>query len=144
MKFMDEFKEFIARGNVMDMAVGVVIGGAFKAIVDSLVGDIITPAIALVTKLFKAGVEAGAGAAGAGDAAAKLLDMKNWIIPGTEIKVGSFIESIISFLIMALIIFCVVKCFNKLRAKKEEEKEAAPAGPTQEELLTEIRDLLKK
>ena len=147
MSFMGEFKEFIAKGNVMDMAVGVVVGGAFTSIVNSLVKDVITPAIALVTKLFQSKAADVAGAVGAEDQASKMLDMANWIVPGTEIKIGAFLQSIISFLIVAFIVFCVVKGINNMRArmeKKQEEAPAAPAGPTQEELLTEIRDLLKK
>lgn len=148
MSFIGEFKEFIAKGNVMDMAVGVVVGGAFTAIVNSLVVDVITPAIALVTKLFQSKAADVAGAVGAEEQAAKMLDMANWIVPGTEIKVGAFLQSIISFLIVAFIVFCVVKGINSMRAKMEKKQEleeaAAPAGPTQEELLTEIRDLLKK
>jgi len=130
MSFKSEFKEFIAKGNVMDMAVGVIIGGAFKSIVDSLVGDVITPVIALVSKLIP----------GASDA---MANMEKWIIPGTAINIGAFISAVINFLIMAFIIFWIVKGFNKLTKKKEEEA-PKPAGPTQEELLTEIRDLLKK
>lgn len=149
MKFFDEFKEFISRGNVMDMAVGVVVGGAFTSIVNSLVKDIITPAIALVTKLFKTSVETGADKAGVGDTVNKLMDMQNWIIPGTAINIGSFLQSVISFLIMAFIIFCVVKGINVLRdktlaSKEEENEQEEEKGPTQEELLAEIRDLLKK
>lgn len=146
MKFFDEFKEFISKGNVVDMAVGVVVGGAFTAIVNSLVKDVITPLLALVTKLFKAGVTAGAGAAGAEGTVNKLLDMQNWIIPGTAINIGSFIQSVISFLVMAFVIFCMVKGINTVRARMEKQEEAPeePKGPTQEELLAEIRDLLKK
>ena len=142
MSFAGEFKEFFSKGNVVDMAVGVVVGGAFTAIVNSLVKDVITPTIALVTKLFTGKVQEAAGAVGAGEAAGKLLDMANWIIPGTEIKIGAFCQSVISFLIVAFVIFCAVKGINKLRSKKEEAP-AEPAGPTQEELLAEIRDLLK-
>ncbi|MGN0150570.1 MAG: large conductance mechanosensitive channel protein MscL [Clostridia bacterium] len=138
MKFIDEFKEFISKGNAMDMAVGVVVGGAFTAIVNSLVNDVINPTLALITKLFK-----NAG----GETANHLLDMTKWIIPGTEIKIGSFIGAIINFLVIAFVIFCVVKSINTMRDKliKKAELEAAdePAGPTQEELLAEIRDLLK-
>lgn len=137
MKLMDEFKEFISKGDAMSMAVGVVVGGAFTAIVNSLVGDIITPVIALITKLFQNA---------AGDEANKLLDMKNWVIPSTEIKIGAFIQSILSFLIIAFIVFCMVKAFNTVKEKVEKKKEAeeAAAAVTQEQLLTEIRDLLKE
>lgn len=147
MSFMSEFKEFIARGNVMDMAVGVVVGGAFTSIVNSLVKDVITPAIALVTKLFQKQAMTVAGAVGAENTANKLLDMANWIIPGTEIKIGVFLQSVISFLIVAFIVFCAVKAVNNMCAKMEKKQEAAeeavPPSPTQEELLAEIRDLLK-
>lgn len=145
MKFIGEFKEFIAKGNVVDMAVGIVVGGAFTSIVNSLVGDIITPSIALITKLFRKGTEAVAGEVGAEDAADKLLNMSNWIIPGTEINIGSFIQSIISFIILAFVIFCVVKGINTMRAKMEKKKEedAAPAEkPADIKLLEEIRDAL--
>ncbi|MGM9935844.1 MAG: large conductance mechanosensitive channel protein MscL [Candidatus Ornithomonoglobus sp.] len=147
MKFIGEFKEFIAKGNVVDMAVGIVVGGAFTSIVNSLVGDIITPAIALITKLFQKGTEAVAGEVGAEDAADKLLNMSNWIIPGTEINIGNFIQSIISFLILAFVIFCIVKGINTMRAKVEKTKEeaAAPAEkPADIKLLEEIRDALVK
>ena len=147
MKFFDEFKEFISKGNVMDMAVGVVVGGAFTSIVNSLVGDIINPLLGLLASTMKSGINSGASKAGAEDAASKLLDMQNWIIPGTAINIGAFIQAIISFLIMAFVIFCIVKGVNTLREKAEkkaEEAQAEPAGPTQEELLAEISDLLKK
>ena len=104
-KFMDEFKKFIARGNVMDMAVGVIIGGAFKAIVDSLVNDIINPIL---------GVFGG-------------LNFSEYAIPlkgEATLNYGEFITSIINFLIMALVIFLLIKVMNKatsLVAKKEEE-----------------------
>ncbi|MGN0162994.1 MAG: MscL family protein, partial [Candidatus Ornithomonoglobus sp.] len=112
-----------------------------------LVGDIITPAIALVTKLFQKGTEAVAGEVGAEDAANKLLNMSNWIIPGTEINIGNFIQSIISFLILAFIIFCFVKGINTMRARMEKTKveAAAPAEkPADIKLLEEIRDALVK
>ena len=143
MKFMDEFKEFVARGNVVDMAVGIVIGGAFTSIVTSLVDDIITPALALITKLFKSG----ANAAGVADETDKLMDMQNWMIPGTAINIGSFIQSIISFLILAFVIFCMVKGINTMREKlekKKEEVEAPAETPAEIKLLEEIRDALVK
>ena len=141
MKFMDEFKEFVARGNVVDMAVGIVIGGAFTSIVTSLVDDVITPALALLAKLFRSGSEA----AGVAEGTDKLMDMKNWMIPGTAINIGSFIQSIISFLILAFVIFCMVKGINKMRSKFEKEKEEAPAEtPADIKLLEEIRDALVK
>lgn len=142
MKFIDEFKEFIAKGNAVDMAVGIVVGSAFTAIVNSLVNDIINPAISLVTKFFK--TEAASVTSGASDS---LLDMTNWIIPGTEIKIGAFLGSVINFLVIALVIFCIIKTINTIRSrmgKNEEAEEITPSPPTQEELLAEIRDLLKE
>ena len=127
--FIAEFKQFIARGNVMDMAVGVIIGGAFKAIADSLVNDILNPIL---------GIFAGGGSA-----------LTNLAIPlpgGGDLLVGSFINSILNFLIMAFVVFCIIKGLNSLHRKKEEAPAAPPAPPepsAEEKLLTEIRDLLK-
>lgn len=141
MKFFKEFKEFITKGNAMDLAIGVVIGGAFTAIVNSLVENIINPFIGFVVGL----IANGATAMGGGEAVEVITSMDTWVIPGTEIAIGAFIGSIINFLIVAFVIFCVVKAINKMREKSAREEEAAaPAGPTQEELLAEIRDLLKK
>lgn len=143
MKFIDEFKEFIAKGNAVDMAVGIVVGSAFTAIVNSLVNDIINPAISLVTKFFK--TEAASVTSGASDS---LLDMTNWIIPGTEIKIGAFLGAVINFLVIAFVIFCVIKAINTIRGRMGKKEETAeditPPTPTQEELLAEIRDLLKE
>lgn len=127
MKFLDEFKEFISRGNVVDMAVGVVVGGAFKSIIDSLVANIITPFISVLT--------------GKVNIAALELDITETL----KIPYGEFLQSIINFVIIAFSIFCAVKVINGVQAKfaKKKEEEQAPAGPTQEELLMEIRDLLK-
>lgn len=125
MGMISEFKDFIAKGNAMDLAVGVIIGGAFGAIVNSLVTDVITPAI-LNPALKAAHVE-------------NLKDLKT----ESGILYGNFLSAIISFLVIAFVIFLLVKGINNMK-KKEEEAPAAPAGPTQEELLTQIRDLLKK
>ena len=125
MGFIKEFKEFAMKGNVMDMAVGVIIGGAFGKIVSSLVDDILMPLSGVVT----GGVDFTSLIAKVGDA---------------EVKYGVFIQNIIDFLIVAFCIFLMIKAMNQLNRKKEEpEAPAAPAGPTQEELLAEIRDLLK-
>ncbi|MES2396793.1 MAG: large conductance mechanosensitive channel protein MscL [Bacteroidota bacterium] len=124
MGFIKEFKTFALKGNVIDLAVGVVIGGAFGSIVKSLVDDIITPAI--LTPALKA---------------AHLADLSLLVIPGTAIKYGNFISQIISFAIVALTLFLIIKALN---AAKKKEEAATPSGPTQEQLLTEIRDLLKK
>jgi large conductance mechanosensitive channel len=125
MGMISEFKEFIAKGNALDLAVGVIIGTAFGAIVNSLVADVITPAL-LNPALKAAQVE-------------NLAELK------TEggILYGKFLAAVISFLVIAFVIFIMVKALNSMK-KKEEAAPAAPAGPTQEELLTQIRDLLKK
>ena len=130
MGFISEFKEFAMKGNVLDMAVGVIIGGAFGKIVSSLVDDVLMPLVGMLvgnvdfTDLsFQFGV---------GDKVSVL-------------KYGNFIQNTVDFLIVAFCIFLMLKAINKLNRKKEEPAEpAAPAGPTQEELLAEIRDLLKK
>ncbi|MBR6308349.1 MAG: large-conductance mechanosensitive channel protein MscL [Lachnospiraceae bacterium] len=128
MKVFKDFKDFISKGNVMDMAVGVIIGGAFGKIVTSLVNDILMPLIGILT----GGIDFTALSAKVGDA---------------EVMYGSFIQSVIDFLIIALCIFFITKSIakagEKLKKKQAEEAAAAPAGPTSEELLTEIRDLLK-
>lgn len=124
-KFLGEFKEFAAKGNVVDMAVGVVIGGAFGKIVTSLVNDIIMPLIAIPT------------------GKVNFAELK-YTIGETAITYGAFIQAIVDFLIIAFSIFMLVKGINKLH-KKEEAAPAAPAEPSEEvKLLTEIRDALKK
>jgi len=116
-----EFKKFISRGNVMDLAVGVVIGGAFTAIVTALVSDIITPIITVIT---------GSGVNFAG--------LTVGVFP-----IGDLIMAIINFILIAFVVFLMVKAVNKLNRKKETP--AAPPAPSKEEvLLTEIRDLLKE
>ena len=135
-KFFDEFKKFISRGNVVDMAVGVIVGSAFTAIVNSLVKDIVTPFIGVLT----GGVD--------------FTQMKYVITPAVgetpevAILYGNFIQAIINFLIIAFVVFCMVKLINNMRAKMEKEEEEAPAAPPKPSdevvLLTEIRDLLKK
>ena len=130
MGFFKEFKEFAMKGNVMDMAVGVIIGGAFGKIVSSLVDDVLMPIVGMLTGnvdftglIFKIGE---------GEDAAVL-------------KYGNFIQNTVDFLIVAFCIFLMLKGINKLNRKKEEPapEPEAPKGPTQEELLAEIRDLLK-
>ncbi|MBL0330451.1 MAG: large conductance mechanosensitive channel protein MscL [Bacteroidetes bacterium] len=121
---LKEFKAFIMRGNVIDLAVGVIIGGAFGAIIKSLVEDIITPL------LLKPALKA-AGAA----------TIETWAPGG--ILLGKFIAASISFIVIAFVLFLIVKGMNSA-VKKKEEAPAAPKGPSQEELLAEIRDLLKK
>ena len=125
MGMISEFKDFIAKGNAMDLAVGVIIGASFGAIVNSLVSDVITPAL-LNPALKAAQVE-------------NLADLKT----DGGILYGKFLAAVISFLVIAFVIFLLVKAINSMK-KKEEPAPAAPAGPTQEQLLAEIRDLLKK
>ena len=124
MGILKEFKEFAMRGNVMDMAVGVIIGGAFGKIVSSLVDDVIMPVIGVLT----GGVD---------------FIKLSLMVGDAEVKYGMFIQNIIDFLIIAICIFSMIKVMNSISAKKKEEP-AAPAEPSNEEkLLSEIRDLLK-
>lgn len=126
---LKEFKAFMMRGNVVDLAVAVVIGAAFTAIVNSLVADIITPAI-LTPAINAAGVK----------------DLKE--LAWGSLKYGNFLASIINFIIIGFALFMIVKGMNRvqnLKKKKEEDTPAAPPAPSnQEVLLAEIRDLLKK
>lgn len=134
MSMVQEFKTFAMRGNVVDLAVGVVIGGAFGAIVTSLVGDLIMPLVGLLT----GGVDFSKAAVVLREASA---DGK---VPAVLFGYGKFIQAVVNFLIVAWAIFMLVKGMNSLK-KKEEAAPAAPAPtPPQEVLLAEIRDLLKK
>lgn len=134
MSMMQEFKKFAVKGNVVDLAVGVVIGAAFGKIVTALVSDFITPVLGLLT---------GEG---------KFTNNWKWVLsPATDttaevaILYGHFIQTILDFLIIAWVIFFVVKGINKLKAQEEAKPQPAPPAPPKEvELLTEIRDLLKK
>ena len=144
--FAGEFKKFIMRGNVIDLAVGVIVGGAFQAIVKSLVDDIVMPVISLITK----GMDFSAKfiALDGGDYAS----LEEAQAAGAAVMTyGNFIGAVINFLILAFVVFFIVKMINKLSeiGKKEEEaapaEEPAPPAPSAEEvLLTEIRDLLKE
>ena len=128
--FLAEFRKFIARGNVMDLAVGVIIGGAFKAIADSLVNDIINPALGVFT-------------GGHTD----LSDLSFSLPGGGELMLGNFINAILNFLIMAFVVFCIVKAINNMHdklSKPEPEAEEEPEPTKEELLLAEIRDLLKE
>ncbi len=140
--FFGEFKEFIARGNVMDMAVGVIIGGAFGKISASLVNDVIMPAISMLT--------------GGVDFSGWKLVLKEAVLDGTGAEVaaavtinyGNFLATILDFLIIAFAVFCLIKGINAMHRKKEEPApepapEPEPEPSNQEKLLTEIRDLLK-
>jgi large conductance mechanosensitive channel len=127
MGFFKEFKEFAIKGNVIDMAIGVVIGGAFGKIVASLVDDIITPAV--LSPALKA---------------INAENLSQLTIPGTAIKYGNFLSSTLSFIIIAFVLFLVIKGINKMK-KDEPAAPEEPAGPTPtEQLLSEIRDELKK
>ena len=138
MGFIKEFKEFAVKGNVMDMAVGVIIGGAFGKIVTSLVGDVLMPVISLAT----GGIDFTNLFVNLSDDA-KYATLAAAQEAGANVfAYGQFIQNIIDFLIIAFCIFLMIKGMNKLK-KKEEPAPEAPAGPTQEELLAEIRDLLK-
>ncbi len=135
---LDEFKAFIARGNVMDLAVGVIIGGAFGKIVSSLVDDIIMPIIGAVT----GGIDFSNYFIRLSSAvtATNLVEAKK---QGAVLAYGSFITVVIQFLILAWIIFLMVKAINRLRVKEEAKPSAPAAPPADIALLTEIRDLLK-
>ena len=137
MSLVKEFKEFAMRGNVMDMAVGVVIGGAFGKIISSLVGDVMMPLISIITGgvnfthwkfVLKQAVMTG----------------ETVVKPEIAVNYGMFIQVTFDFIIIAFSIFLVIKVINKLK-KKQEDKPAAPETPPEDiELLREIRDLLKK
>lgn len=140
---LKEFKDFIAKGNVMDMAVGIIIGAAFTAIVKSMVADLINPFISL----FTGGIDFTNLFVVLGDGEfATLADAKEAGV--AAFAYGSFFMAVINFLIIAFVVFMLVKGVNKAKSAAEgpAEPEAAPApkGPTQEELLTDIRDLLQK
>ena len=132
MKLFDEFKAFVMRGNVLDMAVGVIVGGAFGKIVTSLVNDIFMPIIGMII----------------GNVDFSSLEIKlGEPVEGAEqaaIRYGAFIQEIVNFLIIALCIFMVIKVINKMQKKKEEAPAPAPEPTKEEVLLTEIRDALNK
>lgn len=124
--FFAEFKEFISRGNVMDMAVGVVIGGAFTSIVTSLVNDIIMPVVGVII----GGIDFSG------------LSVK---VGSATVGYGSFIQAVIVFLLISLVVFIMVRSVNRMMNTKKEEAPEEPAAPSEEvQLLTEIRDLLSK
>lgn len=132
MKIIDEFKSFAVKGNVIDMAVGIIIGAAFGKIVTSFVNDVIMPPIGILI-------------GGVKFSSLKIV-LKEAVgeTPAIAINYGNFLQVTFDFLIIALVIFMVIKAMNAAK-KKEEAKPAAPVAPTKEEvLLTEIRDLLKK
>lgn len=135
MSMIKEFKDFAMKGNLVDIAVGFVMGAAFKEVVTAFTGGIVSPLIGLIFN-------------------ADFKDLKYVVVEGVanaegvvsgEVAVlwGAFVTNVIDFVIVAFVMFMIVKSVNAMK-KKEEEAPAAPAGPTQEELLSEIRDLLKK
>ena len=131
MKFLSEFKKFAMRGNVVDMAVGIIIGAAFGKIVSSLVGDVIMPPIGLLL----GGVDF--------SNLEIVLKKATETAPAVVIGYGKFIQTVLDFLIIAFAIFALIKAMNSLK-KKEEATPAAPPAPSKEELLlTDIRDILK-
>ena len=129
MSLISEFKEFIARGDVMSMAVGIIIGGAFTSIVNSLVNDVISPLLGIIL--------------GGIDFTGIMIS-----VGGADLMVGNFIQAVITFLLTALVIFSIMKIFNSFKRKAEVTEEAAEEAPLEPaedvKLLTEIRDLLKK
>lgn len=126
-----EFKEFIMRGSVLDLAVGVVIGSAFTAIVTKVVDGLITPLVSLVFVLTT-------GKQSADDALGALV----FSVKGVPFKIGDVISAIITFLITAFVLFLIVKAANKMQSRKKVEAEEAPAAPTTDDYLEQIRDLL--
>lgn len=126
-KFLQEFKTFAMRGNVMDLAVGVIVGGAFSSITNSLINDIIMPIVGIFVSQ------------------ASFADL-TLSIGGAVITYGNFIQAVLNFVILAFVVFCMVKAVNRVAhtQKKEEAPPAPPAPSHEEKLLTEIRDLLKE
>lgn len=123
--FIGEFKQFVSRGNVMDMAVGVIVGGAFKAIADSLTADIIMPIIGIFVQ------------------SSSFADL-SLSVGGAVITYGTFMQAVLNFFIMAFVVFCMVKGINTFHRKKEEAPPPPPSPSAEELLLTEIRDLLRE
>ena len=127
-QFIEEFKQFIARGSVMDLAVGVIIGGAFSAITTSLINDIIMPLLGIFTS------------------SVSFADL-SFTVNGAVIAYGNFIQAVFNFLVMAFVVFCLIKTINRFHRKKKEPPKEEPAPPepsAEEKLLMEIRDLLKE
>ncbi len=143
-KFLAEFKEFAIKGNMFDMAIGVLIGGVFKTLVDSFTANIIMP----IVSIFTGSIDFSSWKIALPSLFGEKIDPETGEVIVNYLKVGDFISAIISFLILAFVIFMMVKGMNKLREKsKKKEEPAAPAAPpepsNEEKLLAEIRDLLK-
>lgn len=125
MKFLQEFKTFAMRGNVMDLAVGVIVGGAFSSITNSLINDIIMPIVGIfVSQASFANLTLSVG--------------------GAVITYGNFIQAVLNFVILAFVVFCMVKAVNRVAHTQKKEEAPPPAPSHEEKLLTEIRDLLKE
>ena len=140
-KFLEEFRAFIAKGNVLDLAVGVIIGGAFGKISTSLVNDIIMPAVSMLV----GGITFSDWKIVLKQAVLDVDGVKE-LAPAVAINYGTFLSTILDFLIIAFAVFCLIRFLNNLHRKKEEAPAAPPAPPepsAEEKLLTEIRDLLK-
>ena len=132
MSVIKELKEFMMRGNVVDMAVGVIVGGAFGKIVSSLVSDIIMPPIGVIL-------------GGVNFSDLKFIIKSATVdVPAVSVNYGTFLQTVLDFIIIATAIFFAIKAINTLKSKKEEVTSAPPAPTKEEVLLTEIRDLLKE
>jgi len=136
MGFIKEFKDFAMRGNVMDMAVGIILGGAFGKIVSSLVSDIIMPPVGILL-----------GGVDFSELKVTLqhahTNVAGELVPAVTLNYGVFVNTVIDFTIVAFAIFLMIKALNSFHRRKTQEPEAPPAPTKEEELLTEIRDLLK-
>ncbi len=124
-KFLQEFKTFAMRGNVMDLAVGVIVGGAFSSITNSLINDIIMPIVGIFVSQ------------------ASFADLP-LSVGGAVITYGNFIQAVLNFVILAFVVFCMVKAVNRVAHTQKKEEAPPPAPSHEEKLLTEIRDLLKE
>jgi large conductance mechanosensitive channel len=124
-KFLQEFKTFAMRGNVMDLAVGVIVGGAFSSITNSLINDIIMPIVGIFVSQ------------------ASFADL-TLSVGGAVITYGNFIQAVLNFVILAFVVFCMVKAVNRVAHTQKKEEAPPPAPSHEEKLLTEIRDLLKE
>lgn len=124
-KFLQEFKTFAMRGNVMDLAVGVIVGGAFSSITNSLINDIIMPIVGIFVSQ------------------ASFADL-TLSVGGAVITYGNFIQTVLNFVILAFVVFCMVKAVNRVAHTQKKEEAPPPAPSHEEKLLTEIRDLLKE
>lgn len=124
-KFLQEFKTFAMRGNVMDLAVGVIVGGAFSSTTNSLINDIIMPIVGIFVSQ------------------ASFADL-TLSVGGAVITYGNFIQAVLNFVILAFVVFCMVKAVNRVAHTQKKEEAPPPAPSHEEKLLTEIRDLLKE